>query len=118
MKILVVDDAKTNRFIIVQYILRFDPTIEVQEASNGEEAIKKAIDETVFDIIFMDIKMPGKYNGIKASEIIRNKYPNQIIYGLTGQVENRTSNFMNIIIQKPTSKTEIFNILKSFKQEI
>ena len=110
---LVVDDAQINRYIIKRYLLKHNPNYIIDEASNGESAIELAKQKS-YDIIFMDIKMPGKYDGIEASAIIRELYPEQTIYGFTGQVEEKNIKSMNKIIEKPTSKQEILNLLNSY----
>ena len=79
MRVLVVDDEKLIRDVIKEYLLL--EKIEVEEASNGEEALNKVKQEN-FDIIIMDIKMPG-INGIKALELIKNENPNKEIIMLT-----------------------------------
>ena len=48
--------------------LRF-PAISIDEASDGEEALLK-LSETTPDLIFMDIRLPGK-NGLEITKIIK-----------------------------------------------
>jgi DNA-binding NarL/FixJ family response regulator len=48
--------------------LRF-PGIEIEEASDGEEALRK-LENTNPDLIFMDIRLPGK-NGLEVTKIIK-----------------------------------------------
>ena len=62
MRVLVVDDEKLIRDVIKEYLLL--ENIEVEEASNGEEALNKVKQED-FDIIIMDIMMP-KIDGYTA----------------------------------------------------
>ena len=112
-KHLVVDDAQINRYIIKRYLLKYNPIFIIDEAANGESAVELA-KKHQYDIIFMDIKMPGKYDGIEASKIIRTLKPTQTIYGFTGQVEEKNIKSMNKIIEKPTSRDEIFKILNDF----
>ncbi|TCK98598.1 YesN/AraC family two-component response regulator [Natranaerovirga hydrolytica] len=69
-KLLIVDDEVIERdairYVVTNYMDRIS---EIEEASNGQEAISVA---TIFqpDIIIMDIKMPG-LNGIEASKILK-----------------------------------------------
>lgn len=67
MRVLVVDDEKLIRDVIKEYLLL--EKIEVEEASNGEEALNKVKQEN-FDIIIMDIMMP-KLDGFSAIKEIR-----------------------------------------------
>ena len=114
---LVVDDAQINRYIINRYLLKYNSKFTIDEAANGELAIELA-KKNHYDIIFMDIKMPGRYDGIEASGIIRDLYPEQTIYGFTGQVEEKNIKSMNKIIEKPTSKQEIFNLLDNYYDNV
>ena len=67
MRVLVVDDEKLIRDVIKEYLLL--EKIEVEEASNGEEALNKVKQEN-FDIIIMDIMMP-KMDGYQACKEIK-----------------------------------------------
>ena len=67
MRVLVVDDEKLIRDVIKEYLLL--ENIEVEEASNGEEALNEVKQED-FDIIIMDIMMP-KMDGYTACREIK-----------------------------------------------
>ena len=67
MKILVVDDETLIREVIKEY-LSLD-NYEVDEACNGEEAVKKAL-ENDYSLIIMDIMMP-KMDGYQACKEIK-----------------------------------------------
>ena len=67
MNVLVVDDEKLIRDVIKEYLLL--EKMEVTEAENGLEAIKK-VKEGNFDIIIMDIMMP-KMDGYSACREIK-----------------------------------------------
>ena len=58
MKILVVDDQKTNVVLLSAILNKFG---ECDTASNGKEAVelcKKNINGSYYDVIFLDIMMP------------------------------------------------------------
>ena len=67
MRVLVVDDEKLIRDVIKEYLLL--EKIEVDEASNGEEAVDK-VKNNNYDIIIMDIMMP-KMDGYSACREIK-----------------------------------------------
>jgi len=69
--ILVVDDEKTIRNSI-QMILN-EEGYKTDSASDGEEALNK-INETDYDIIISDIKMP-KWDGIQLLDKVANLSP-------------------------------------------
>jgi CheY-like chemotaxis protein len=117
IKILVVDDAKINRYIIIKFIGMFRKNLKIDEAANGNEAVKLS-KEKDYDIVFMDIKMPGM-DGIQASvEILKNK-PYTNIYGITGSIEDANVKLakksgMLGCIGKPIDKRELNNILNKY----
>lgn len=117
IKILVVDDAKINRYIIIKFIAMFRPNLKIDEAMNGIEAIKMS-KEKDYDMIFMDIKMPG-IDGIQTSvEILKNK-PYINIYGITGSIEEANIKLakksgMLGCLGKPIDKVQLRNILDKY----
>lgn len=58
LKVLVVDDEVSPRGTLKDYIERFDNCIQVEEASDGFEAIE-LVQSFDPDIVFLDITMPG-----------------------------------------------------------
>jgi CheY-like chemotaxis protein len=71
LKILVVDDIYTNRYLLSELIKTTGN--EVILAENGEEAIRILENQEVH-MIFMDIEMPVM-NGIETTQHIRNHMP-------------------------------------------
>ena len=67
-RILVVEDNLDNRRILV-YRLRRLGEFEIEEASNGQEAVA-AVEASAPDLIFMDLKMPVM-DGWEATRRIR-----------------------------------------------
>jgi len=55
-RVLVVDDMRTNRELVKLALQKL--AVEVVEAGNGTEALEK-IDEQEFDLILLDVVMPG-----------------------------------------------------------
>jgi CheY-like chemotaxis protein len=66
-EVLVVDDIKTNRFLLVKMLKRIG--IESIEVENGKEAVE-ACQAKTFAMVFMDIDMPVM-DGIEATQSIR-----------------------------------------------
>ncbi len=67
IRILVVDDIVTNRFLLSELITSTGN--EVVLADNGEKAIE-ALRQQEFHLVFMDIEMPVM-NGIETTRYIR-----------------------------------------------
>jgi CheY-like chemotaxis protein len=67
-KVLYVEDHEAQRDIMVQMLELYG--YEVDVASNGEEGVKKA-QEGHPDIVLMDIRMPGRIDGLVAIRQLR-----------------------------------------------
>lgn len=68
LKILLADDEKEARELLLHYLHRWQHTVSIQEALDGKTALK-ALKEFQPDILFLDIKMP-ELSGI---EVLQNK---------------------------------------------
>lgn len=79
MKILIVDDEKNIRMMFVESLQGVAEEIEI--AANGEEAIKKVNGDS-FDIVFLDMKMPG-IGGMEALRRIKTDHPHQTVVMMT-----------------------------------
>jgi len=70
-RILVIDDNIYNQIIISELLARLE--FEVEVAMNGAEAIKM-INDTKYDLVFMDVQMPIM-NGYETTKLIRKDFP-------------------------------------------
>jgi len=118
-KILVVDDNEINILIAKRILSKWG--LEIESAVNGYEAIEKVMTES-YDLIFMDIKMPG-IDGFETTGIIRDisgsYYRNVPIIALTAStLKNDHYKFkecgMNGHILKPFNPEEIKKLLSGF----
>ncbi len=80
-RILIVDDNGSFRQAFRQSLQESFPTIAIDEAADGNEALHK-VDAFLPDIIFMDIRLPGE-NGLELTKKIKATHPNIIILILT-----------------------------------
>ena len=71
LRILVVDDIYTNRYLLTELIKLTGN--EAIPAENGEEAIKILKSQEI-QMVFMDIEMPVM-NGVETTQYIRNNLP-------------------------------------------
>ena len=74
LKILVVDDIYTNRYLLSELIKLTGN--EVVVAENGQEAIDILRTEEIH-MVFMDIEMPVM-NGVETARYIRNELPSPL----------------------------------------
>jgi len=78
-KALIVEDNPINMELVSEILT--SNGISVDEAVNGEEAIKMVEKET-YDVVLMDIELPG-IDGVDATKIIKSKHKNLPILALT-----------------------------------
>ncbi|KJD33538.1 histidine kinase [Tamlana nanhaiensis] len=106
VKILVVEDNKINQMITKKILTKMGLHCEIVD--NGEDAVSK-IKANKFDIVLMDIHMPG-ISGIEATKIVRSFDKELTIYALTAvTIEDKMQEF------EEAGFTDI--IPKPFKQE-
>ena len=111
-KIMVVDDDEGMR-ITLEGIIE-DEGYEVMGAGDGYQAIQLA-KETPFDLIFMDIKMPG-INGVETYREIKRISPQSVVVMMTGfSVEDLVKEALEegayAVIYKPFSMEQIIDIV-------
>ena len=82
-RILIVDDQKGVRRLLEELFNR--EGWQVFTAADGKEAINK-VEESLPDIILMDMKMPNM-NGLESSKAILQNHPDMIILMMTAYGE-------------------------------
>lgn len=106
-RILIVDDEVNIRDLIKKYA-KFE-NYEVDEATNGMEAIEK-VDNNQYDIIIMDVMMP-ELDGFSAIKEIRKKYDiPTIVLSARGEEYDRLHGFdlgIDDYVVKPFSPKEL-----------
>lgn len=111
--ILVVDDEERIRRLLKMYLEKEDYIID--EAEDGEEALKKALEQD-YDLILLDLMLPGM-DGIEVCEKIRQQKSTPIIM-LTakGEEANRVQGFevgADDYVVKPFSPREVIYRVKA-----
>lgn len=121
LKVLIVEDNKTNRQVIKLFLEGWK--IEYEMAENGLEAVKKVQDFHP-DIILMDIQMPIM-DGYEATEKIRQLedpfFHNLPIIALTASTmmdsrDRIISSGLDGYIEKPFNPEKLHKILLSYKK--
>jgi len=112
IKILVVDDEENIRFLFKEELEEEGYQVEV--ASNGFEAIDK-VKGTRFDVIVMDIKMPGM-DGIQALNEIKNMIKEQpvILCSAYGEFKQDFSSWISdAYVVKSADTSELKQTIKN-----
>lgn len=110
--ILVVDDNRINQIVTKKILENYG--MECDIAEDGDIAIKKLKTE-IFDLVLMDINMPGK-NGIETTKEIRKFDKSTPIVALTAieveEMRNRIeASGMNDIIIKPYDTDKFLKVI-------
>ena len=77
-RVLIAEDNDSN-YILMTYILKNH--YEFERATNGQQAVDMVMTGR-FDLVLMDIKMPGM-DGLEATRIIKEKNPDMPVIALT-----------------------------------
>jgi len=116
-RILVVDDQKENRLLLVKLLVELG--FAVREASNGQEAVE-IWQEWQPDLTWMDIRMPI-LDGYEATKQIRSmeNEPNSIIIALTAQASQSDRTLAlaagcNDYISKPFREETLFGKMREY----
>lgn len=111
--ILIVEDTPSNYYLLENYL---KPTkVKIFWAKSGKEAIDFFKQNHKFDIVLMDIQLPG-INGYEATKLIKAHNKNvpviaQTAYALSGEKEYSISEGCDDYISKPIKKEILFELL-------
>ncbi len=86
-KILVVDDERNIRTTFAQALESLD--VAVHTAVNGEDALRILVEEGPFNLVFLDIRMPGQ-GGMEVLRTIHGSWPGTRVVVMTafGSIES------------------------------
>ena len=120
-QILLVEDVEINREIVIALLKDFG--IEITEAEDGQQAFEKFSEAPEkFDLIFMDIHMPG-VNGYESTKLIRSldhpKAKTIPIIAMTANVfkedvDRCLAAGMNDHLGKPLDLNDVVNVLNKY----
>lgn len=111
-RILVVDDVDSN-FMLIKFFLK-GINAEVIRATNGKDAVEKALSDDNIDLILMDIRMPGM-DGLTATRIIRESKPDIPIIAQTAytdDVQKALDSGCTALISKPFDKQKLLEVIE------
>ena len=111
-RVLVVDDQRSMRLTLASIIE--DQGYEVTEVEDGYQAIA-ATSRTHFDLVFMDIKMPG-INGVQAFREIKKTSSGTVVVMMTGfAVEDLVEEALNegafAVVYKPFEIDHVIGLM-------
>ncbi len=114
-KILVVEDNPLNMELVFEILTAQGFTVHT--SIDGEEAIRK-IEKEVYDLILMDIELPGM-TGIETTKIIKAKDKNLCVIALTsyamkGDRERFLTAGFDDYISKPLDVSEFLKKMEKY----
>jgi signal transduction histidine kinase/CheY-like chemotaxis protein/HPt (histidine-containing phosphotransfer) domain-containing protein len=121
LKVLIVDDEEYNRLLFKTIFDRW--SVIYDEAEDGLKAIKM-IKKNHYDLVFMDVRMPGQ-NGLKSTEYIRDtmkKNQEELpIIGISAthshdDIQQYRLSGMNTFIPKPFTEKILLEIILSLRR--
>lgn len=121
IKVLLVEDNVINQTLALRLLER--KGCRVVLAKNGSEAVEAALAEK-FDLILMDIQMPGK-GGIEATQDIRREELNgstfivaMTAHAMQGDRERFLASGMDAYLSKPIRVEELFTLVNTVSKKI
>lgn len=112
-RVLLVDDNEFNLMLAVDTMKSISPLIEITEADSGSKVLELLAEQS-FDIILMDIQMPGM-SGTETTIKIRHEFPEAIAQI---PIIAMTANVMKEDIDEYLSIGMNDHIPKPFKKEV
>lgn len=115
MKILLIEDEGILRFFLKNF-LKKDNSIELIEAFDGAEGLKKFKENDDISIIITDIKMPNM-NGIQLIKKVReidSEIPIIIESGLREEEFEDIKEVVNGVVKKPIEPSDIINLIRKY----
>lgn len=115
ISVLIAEDDPNN-YLLFEILLKKSVKV-LDHAWNGKDAVDM-VDKNRYDIVFMDIKMPIM-NGIEATKIIKQKYPDlpiiaQTAYTSPDEKRNILNSGCSDYLAKPIKKSKLMNIIKKY----
>ena len=113
LKVLVVEDDVISRMLLSEILKECNITVVF--ARNGHVAVEKVKEDTSFDFILMDLKMPIM-NGFEATKRIRELgFTNPIIaqtaYASEEDKAKVSSSGFSAYISKPIKRNKLFEVI-------
>jgi CheY-like chemotaxis protein len=116
-KILIVDDESSLRTLL-KAVLDSEPGYDLQEASNGDEALE-LITQSKPDLIILDVMMPGQ-SGFEVCEKIKrnNQLKDIIVLILTAKGQKTDQEWASSVgadcfLSKPFSPLELIDLIEN-----
>jgi CheY-like chemotaxis protein len=113
--VLVVDDSRMSRMMILRIIGEHYPEWQVLEAGSGDEALEVCEGQDI-DIMTLDMNMPGM-NGLELGAQLRERFPDADISLVTANIQSaikeRARAAQIRFVPKPITEDRILSYIHS-----
>jgi CheY-like chemotaxis protein len=115
-KILVVEDDQISSEFLKEVLESYN--VEIVFVTKGEDAVEKVKNDPGFDLVLMDIRLPGQ-NGYVTTEAIKSIRTNlpviaQTAYALEGDREKALNAGCNDYISKPIKAAALLELISKY----
>jgi Response regulator containing CheY-like receiver, AAA-type ATPase, and DNA-binding domains len=112
--VLIVDDSLVAR-LSLKGILK-ETGLSLSETASGEAALELLASGKRFDLVFLDLTMPGK-GGVETLREIASKLPSLPVAIVTADIQSKTLDTVRelgaaAIVRKPADKSEILSVVE------
>lgn len=116
IRAVLVEDNDGFRQSLKQILSFRYPFIQLTEAGDGEQAMKKIELLPPPDLVFMDIQLPDK-SGLELTHLIKSRYPNAVViilsnHDLTEYRETAYRNGANYFLSKDSPIGEFLSLVE------
>lgn len=115
VKVLVVDDSGFSRNVIAGFVQKSRSGSTVEEAATAEIALEKLSTDTVYDLITIDLHMPGM-DGLALVAELRNRDVKSPLALITANVQEairaKAEALAVHFVPKPVNADKIRNLLE------
>jgi two-component system, response regulator PdtaR len=116
IRVLLVEDDTLTRRNIALYLRRAQ--IEVDEAADGNEAIRLITSIDQYDVLISDLRMPGRVDGMEIITHQQRVSPGTLCILVTAfgsdQVQRRAQDLAVTYLEKPVSLPDLRNKVTAF----
>lgn len=108
--VLIVEDDEMLRFLTADVFSMIDT--DVVECASADQALEILKENSSFDLVFTDIRMPGKIDGLELAEEIWGRWPDLPVILTSGHMIVQSLPLNSAFISKPWTLDQLTNTVR------